>query len=116
MFENLFNLYLKQFEENSKKDRWFTVNDKALSDYYGHGTYYWFKGMAEKYFGGGYLWYYKKEGIDPHELREAMNAGLVKYKYYSNWQARQLGNTDWYALTTKGLKELYKYYLAKEDE
>lgn len=106
----LFEFYLKQFEENTKADRRYEENVSRINELYGKDTYKWFKAMSKNYFGGGYLWRYTKAGITIQQLREAKKNGLVKYYYYSNWLARQLGNTDWYGLTEKGLKVLYKMY------
>ena len=105
----LFELYLSDFEE-AKKDRYFAENDRRLSERYGHGSFEWFKAMAGQYFGGGYLYHYKNAGITIQQLREAKESGLIKYQYYSNWTARHTNWTEWYGLTVKGLKELYKEY------
>lgn len=104
----LFEFYKNQFEK-AKSDRYYEEIDNRLSELHGKGTYKWFKGLSREYFGGGYLWAYKKAGVTIQQLREAKENGLVKYYYYSNWIARQLGNTDWYGLTVKGIKEFYKY-------
>ena len=48
-----------------------------------------------------------KEVTDIREMREK---GLLKVMEYSNWRARQLGQTQKIALTNKGIREFYRIY------
>ena len=105
----LCEFYRNQFEE-AKSRKYFNADNDYLANMFGQGSYKWFKGMAANYFGGGYLKSYTAAGITTQQLREAKEQGFIKHHYYSNWQARQLNQTDWYGLTEKGLKALYKAY------
>lgn len=101
--------YRNQFEE-AKNHRHFNVDSEYLSEMYGRGSYKWFKGLSKKYFGGAFSYRYKKAGITVTQLNEAREKGFIKYVYDSSWQARQLGQQEWYGLTEKGLKALYKAF------
>ena len=74
------------------------------------GSWEWVKISADYFFGGAYQPQFEKVGITAEQLNEAKEKGFLKYKYYSNWQARQLGQQDVWQLTNKGLKALYKAY------
>lgn len=105
----LCEFYKNQFEE-ARSHKHFNADSECLAKLFGKGTYKWFKGMAKNYFGGGYVQSYTAAGITREQLREAKEQGFIKYHYTSNWQARQLNQTEWYGLTEKGLKALYKAY------
>ena len=77
---------------------------------YEKGSFEWFKELSKRYFGGGYFYHYEADGITRQQLKEAQEQGFIKYSYYSNWQARQLNQTEYWCLTNKGLKALYKAY------
>ena len=74
------------------------------------GSWEWVKISADYFFGGAYQPQFEKVGITAEQLNEAKEKGFLKYKYYSNWQARQPGQQDVWQLTSKGLKALYKAY------
>lgn len=74
------------------------------------GSWEWVKTAADYFFGGAYQPQLIKAGITVEQLKQAKENGFLKYRYYSNWQARQLGQTDVWQLTNKGLKALYKAY------
>lgn len=101
--------YREQFEK-AKEQRHFNADSEWLAEKFGKGSYKWFKGMSRYYFGGGFLRRYTSAGITTHQLREAREKGFIKYVYDSSWQARQLGNQEWYGLTEKGLKALYNAF------
>lgn len=101
--------YRNQFE-SAKENKWFNADSQFYSDKYGKGTYKWFKGMSQRYFGGGFSYKYKAAGITYQQLKEAKENGYIKYRYDQSWEARQLGQQDWYGLTEKGLKALYNAY------
>lgn len=74
------------------------------------GSWQWVKAAADYFFGGAYQPQLEKAGITIEQLRQAEEKGFLKHHYYSNWKARQLGQTDVWRLTNKGLKALYKSY------
>lgn len=80
-----------------------TINLKYMS-------YGWVKAAADWFFGGAWD-YQMKEVTDIAEMREKK---LLKVMEYSNWRARQLGQTRKYALTNKGIKEFYKTMVKPE--
>lgn len=60
--------------------------------------------------GGTYDYRLKEAGITPEQIKDARDKGFLGYRYYSNWEARMRGNTNYYFITRKGIKELYKQY------
>ena len=68
------------------------------------GTLKWVKVCADWFFGGA--WDYQMKAVT--DIREMREQGLLKVMEYSNWKARQLGQTQKIALTNKGLREFYK--------
>lgn len=73
-------------------------------------SYEWVKLAADYFFGGAYYPTLLKAGITREQLQKAKESGYLKYQYYNNWQARQLGQTEYWSLTRKGLKALYRAY------
>ena len=68
------------------------------------GSFKWIKVCADWFFGGA--WDYQMRDVtDIAEMREQK---LLKVMEYSNWKARQLGQTRKYALTNQGIKAFYK--------
>ena len=59
---------------------------------------------ASNWFFGGAWDYQMKEVTDIGEMKEK---GFVKIIEYSNWKARQLGQTRKIALTNRGVREFY---------
>lgn len=108
----LCEFYRNQFENAKKTARHFADDCKHLEQECGleQGSFEWFKALSEVYFGGAYLQRYLQSGITREQLNDAKERGMVKHKEYTNWEARQLGKTDYYALTAKGLKTLYRAY------
>lgn len=102
--------FKKQYDEAIEKGAGTTkcccINQKTAPK----GSWEWVKIAADYFFGGAYQQQFEKAGITREQLNEAKEKGYMKYKYYSNWQARQLGQTDVWQLTNKGLKILYKSY------
>lgn len=52
----------------------------------------------------------KNMGITNEQLAKACENGFIQKKEWSNWQARQLGQTRGFRITAKGIKALYKAY------
>lgn len=48
------------------------------------------------------------------DLQDMREKKLIGYRYYSNWEARQLHKQDFYFLTVKGIKEFYKEMFRRE--
>jgi len=69
-------------------------------------TLKWVQVCGDWWFGGAWD-YQMKEVTDIREMREQ---GFLKVMEYSNWRARQLGQTRRIALTNKGIREFYRVY------
>ena len=108
----LCEFFKKQFDNAKETAKHFEADSKYLVDIYGYekGSFEWFKELSKRYFGGGYFYHFEADGITRQQLKEAQEQGFIKYSYYSNWQARQLNQTEYWCLTNKGLKALYKVY------
>ena len=59
-------------------------------------------------FTGRWLPAWEKAGYDRNSIWELSREGFLSYKYYSNWQARASGRTDFYYISQKTAKEIYK--------
>lgn len=68
------------------------------------GSFAWVKCAADWFFGGAWD-YQMKDVTDIAEMREQK---FLKVMEYSNWKARQFGQTRKYALTNKGIRAFYK--------
>ena len=87
------------------------LDDAVAAGYTAHinpeikpNTLKWVQVCADWFFGGAWD-YQMKEVTDIAEMRAQ---GFLKVMEYSNWKARQLGQTRKIALTNKGLREFYK--------
>ena len=49
-------------------------------------------------------------GITEEQIKKACENGFCQKKEWTNWQARQLGQTRGYRITAKGIKALYKAF------
>ena len=94
-----FEFYKAQLDEAVEKGLTQRVNPEIKS-----GTLKWVQVCADWFFGGAWD-YQMREVTDIAELREQK---LLKVMEYSNWRARQLGQTRKIALTNKGVREFYK--------
>ncbi len=63
----------------------------------------WVKTAADWFFGGAWD-YQMKEVIDVAEMK---TAGYIRIMEYTNWKARQLGQTRKIVLTKKGIQAFY---------
>ena len=70
------------------------------------GSLKWVQVCADWWFGGAWD-YQMKEVTDIRAMREQ---GFLKVMEYSNWRARQLGQTRKIALTNKGIREFYNLF------
>lgn len=63
----------------------------------------------QKYIFSG-LWDYQwvKLGYEQRTLWELKKEGFLSYQMYSNWEARATGKTDFYYISQKTAKEIYK--------
>ena len=71
------------------------------------------KQFVEMYFKNwDMFWDYqlREMGISNEQLKKACENGFCQKKEWSNWQARQLGQTTAYRITSKGVKALYKAF------
>lgn len=62
-----------------------------------------------KYFGfSGYGRKLEDAGYDMKAIWELKNEGFLSYTFYSNWQARQRKMQDWFYISQRTAKEIYK--------
>lgn len=61
-------------------------------------------------FSGRYIWAWKEVGIDKETVYELRRIGFLSYDYYTSYEARMLGKTDFYYINQNKAKEIYKAY------
>lgn len=76
---------------------------KVCTINYKPNTYAWVKCAADWFFGGAWD-YQMKEVTDIQEMKEKKYLKLMEY---TNWKARQLGQTKHYSLTNAGVRAFY---------
>lgn len=65
----------------------------------------------QKYvFAGRYINAWEKVGYDKQIIWELHRDGFLSHDYNTSWEARQLGRQDFYYLSQKTAKEVYKKY------
>ena len=65
----------------------------------------------QKYiFSGRWLPAWEKQGFDRKVLWELYETGFLSYQYYSNWNARASGRTDFFYLSQQTAREIWKEY------
>lgn len=63
----------------------------------------------QKYmFSGRWLQEWEKAGYDRKTIWDLNREGFLSYQMYSNWNARASGRTDFYYISQKTAKEIYK--------
>lgn len=67
----------------------------------------WFQSHV---FSGRYIWAWNEAGIDKATVYELHRIGFLSYNYYSSYNARLLGKTDFYYISQNKAKEIYKAY------
>lgn len=67
----------------------------------------WFQSniYSGKFIGG-----WERTGYSRAVIYELHQIGFLSYQYYSNWQARQTGRSDYYYINQSKAKEIYKAY------
>lgn len=74
------------------------------------GSYEYFKTFCEFVCDGAWDFEFRKAGITQEQIDYALTQKYIYKKEYSNWEARQKGQTKAYILTVKGKKTVYDYY------
>lgn len=59
-------------------------------------------------FSGRWLPAWEKEGFNRYQIWALNKQGFLSYQEYSNWNARATGKTDFYYISQKTAKEIYK--------
>ena len=68
----------------------------------------------QKYmFSGRWLPDWEKAGYDSRIIWDLNKEGFLSYQMYSNWMARNTGKTDFFFMSQKTAKEIYKEYKQK---
>ena len=111
-FMNRYYTWMKDYEEMPEKD---------YARKYG-----WYKGEAgkkdnlknvasfQKYiFQGRYIGGWVKEGYSREIIWELHRDGFLSYDYCTSYQARVTGRADFYYISQKTAKEIYKEYKQK---
>lgn len=63
----------------------------------------------QKYiFSGRWLPEWEREGYERNTIWDLNREGFLSYQEYSNWNARATGRTDFYYISQKTAKEIYK--------
>ena len=62
----------------------------------------------EYFFNGRYLPGWVKAGYTQESIHALHNAGFLSYKYYSNWSARNTGHSEWYYISKRTAKQIWK--------
>lgn len=63
-------------------------------------------------FGGTFGWDWKHRENRPDDFEEMLSKKYLGHREFSSWEAKQLGKTDFYFLTVKGIKEFYKVMIS----
>ena len=68
----------------------------------------------QKYiFAGRYINAWEQAGYDKHAIWELHSEGFLSLDQDNSWQAHQLGKVDFYYISQKTAKEIYKAYKNK---
>ncbi len=94
-----FEFFKNQLDEAVEKGLTSRINPQIKP-----GSFKWVKVCADWFFGDA--WDYQMKDVT--NIAEMREQGFLKVMEYSNWKARQLGQTRKYALTNQGIKEFYK--------
>lgn len=70
------------------------------------------KTYQKYFFQGRYRNGWIKAGYDMAAIYALHDEGFLSYEYYSNWQARQLGRTEFFYISQKTAAAIYKEYKA----
>lgn len=108
--EYFFNQYQKTHELTSY---WAKETLKDISEKHQKGSLPYVISVFDNMCGAAYDYQFKNAGITLEQYRGANLEGFLAHREYSNWKARQLGQTQFYWLTKKGIKAMYKAYLGK---
>jgi len=95
----------------------------VLSDYdfarkytYGKGkekpkyTFEYLKHFMDYEFGGRWLPHWIKEGYPREVIWDLHREAWLSYQEYSNWHARATGRTEWYYISQRTAREIWKAY------
>lgn len=85
-------------------------NEKPILIFMEKGTYDYFKTFCDYVCSGGWDYQLKNAGVTQEQLDEIVEKKYMRKKEYSNWEARQRGQTTAYILTNKGVKTIFNYY------
>lgn len=66
------------------------------------------KVFMEYVFAGRYLPGWVRQGYDKETIWALYREGFLSYKNYSNWNARMRGQEDWFFITQKTARMIYK--------
>lgn len=106
--------FMEGFYEWLKDEREMSEDDYGRKYGYGKGTTVhednWesVKVYREYFFGGRYLPAWERAGYSREAIWQLKQDGFLSYKEYSNWNARARGKTDWFFISLKTARQIYK--------
>ena len=83
--------WLKRKDLPERKDNWESV-----------------KVYLEYIFNGRYIQYWERAGYDRRSIWSLYEEGFLSYKLYSNWNARASGRTEWFYISQRTARQIYK--------
>lgn len=104
-----FNEWLKDWDEMTDYDfmRKYTYGKGKEKPKYNFEA---LKVFMDYEFGGRYLPGWVKEGYPREVIIQLRNEKWLSYQEYSNWHARATGRTDWFFISQRTAKEIWKQY------
>ena len=70
------------------------------------------KVYLEYFFGGRWMYQWEKAGYSREIIWELNREGFLSYKEYSNWRARNTGKTQWFFISQRVARQIYKEHKA----
>ena len=97
------------------------MEDTAFGKKYGWGkgenkpkdTFESLKHFMDLIFGGRWLPLWVKAGYPRDVIIELAREKWLSYQEYSNWNARHTGRTEWYYISQRTAREIWKAYKGK---
>lgn len=108
--EYFFNQYQETHQLTSY---WARETLKDISQRHEKGSLPYVTAVFDHMCGAAYDYQFQRAGITLEQYRKANQDKFLAHREYTNWQARKLGQTQFYWLTKKGIRALYKAFQGK---
>lgn len=109
--EYFFNQYINLHTEEQKGAKKYYL--QKIGEKYDKGSYEYVERIFTYCLGGAWDYNFKNAGITYEQYKKANENKFLGHKYFSNWEAQKLHQTDSYWLTKKGIKAMYKAFKGK---